>query len=492
MKKFWMLVLMIGILMWAVPCIQAEELLDSGMFGVEGNNLTWTLNHEGTLTISGEGKITEIPWQKYNERIKNIFIENGAMSIGEHAFNGCNKLENITLPDSITEIGECAFYNCSSLESIIIPEKVTSIGRSAFSRCGLRNVTVPNSVTSMGMDVFEDCVALETVVLSEQMTEVPNFTFSGCSSLSDVTLPESITIIQPNAFGDCQSVQNITLPANLISIKNSAFEGCSSLKCIDIPSATTEVDVGTHAFRGCSSLEEINVDDGNTTYASRGGVMFTKDMKTLIKYPIGKKDKTYTVPDIVNRLQFGSFEQCEYLEMVLIPDGVTYIGGAFEFCKSLKGILLPKKLQRIDNYAFYGCEKFSDVYYMGNKAEWKNINISSLENDAFIDADIHFNATGTNPPQIGDLTLGSSLSGGIVDLIKVPLTDTEYDSEMVTVFYRNGVMIDMQITPVKLGDEMKDIPIPENSGADRAKVFIWSSLESMKPLCEAKEINITL
>ncbi|MEF2940315.1 MAG: leucine-rich repeat domain-containing protein, partial [Oscillospiraceae bacterium] len=130
----------------------AADIVDSGTCGAEGDgsNLTWTLDSEGVLTISGSGGMhgygpSDAPW---HGRVKSAVIAEGVTSIGGCAFYNCRSLTSVTIPDSVTSIGGSAFNGCSSLTSVTIPDSVTSIGGSAFDGCtSLTSVTIPDSVT---------------------------------------------------------------------------------------------------------------------------------------------------------------------------------------------------------------------------------------------------------------------------------------------------------------------------------------------------------
>ena len=106
--------------------------------GVCGKDLTWTLDEDGSLTISGEGEmddyfIYEAAW--FYEIVEKIIIRQGVTSIGDSAFIGCSSLTSVTIPEGVTSIGDDTFYDCSSLTSVTIPKSVTSIGFEAFYGC---------------------------------------------------------------------------------------------------------------------------------------------------------------------------------------------------------------------------------------------------------------------------------------------------------------------------------------------------------------------
>ena len=147
MKKrllsFVLAVLMIASLLPATAL--AAGIVDSGTCGAE---VTWTLDSEGVLTISGSGDMYDYysssgaPWHGSSSRVKSAVIADGVTSIGEKAFCDCSSLTSVTIPNSVTSIGERAFSECTSLTSVTIPDSVTSIGIAAFYYCtSLTSVT---------------------------------------------------------------------------------------------------------------------------------------------------------------------------------------------------------------------------------------------------------------------------------------------------------------------------------------------------------------
>ena len=120
---------------------------------------TWTLDDEGTLTISGNGAMGDYKEKNTNgtyitapwgTNIKAVVIEDGVTSIGNYAFRSCTCLTSVTIGNSVTSIGEYAFYGCTGLTSVTIGNSVTSIGYEAFHGCtGLTSVIIPDSVTSI-------------------------------------------------------------------------------------------------------------------------------------------------------------------------------------------------------------------------------------------------------------------------------------------------------------------------------------------------------
>ena len=241
------------------PTPPSETIVASGTCG---DNLTWKLDDEGTLTISGKGAMTEwvnsdsAPWKTYSNTINKVVIQPGVTSIGGHAFSKCKNLTSITIPEGVTSIEGGVFYKCSSLTSITIPESVTSIGWYAFQGCSsLTSITIPEGVTSIGKNEFSGCKNLTSITIPEGVTIIEAEAFRGCSSLTSITIPEGVTNIGENAFRGCSSLTSITIPKGVTSIEWGTFRGCSSLKSITIPERVTSI--GEYAFYACDGLIDV-------------------------------------------------------------------------------------------------------------------------------------------------------------------------------------------------------------------------------------------
>ena len=254
--------------------------------GICGDNLTWTLDNEGTLTISGTGAMTDysalpnssIPWASNKTAIKNVVIPDGVTSIGGGAFSDCSSLTSVTIPDSVTSIGDSAFCFCDGLTSIIIPDSVTSIGEGvfsfcykltsitipdsvtsigngAFAQCGLISITIPDSVTSIGYEAFYGCTSLTSVTIGDSVTSIGNMAFAECASLTSIAIPDSVTSIDGLAFYNCTSLTSATIGDSVTSIGKRMFWECTGLTSITIPDSVTSI--GEDAFDGCTGLSHV-------------------------------------------------------------------------------------------------------------------------------------------------------------------------------------------------------------------------------------------
>lgn len=146
----------------------------SGSCGAKGDNLTWTLDDNGLLTISGTGEMaSRCTWSAsgvdYSNSIKYVWIKNGMTSIGANAFSVLlnSKLMIVEIPDSVTIIGESAFMRCNNLQEITLPESVTRIEWYAFKDCtNLESVSIPQSILGIESAAFSGCDRLKDVYYS--------------------------------------------------------------------------------------------------------------------------------------------------------------------------------------------------------------------------------------------------------------------------------------------------------------------------------------
>ena len=236
-----------------------EAMRGSVASGTCGDNLTWEMDGNGTLTISGTGSMYsyyDTPWKNYT--VKRVVISNGVTNVGGNVFSGCTSLTNVTIPDSVTSIGFDAFEDCTSLASIVIPDSVTSIGRGAFYNCtSLTNITIPEGVKTIEKNTFYKCTNLTSVTIPNSVTWIDDYVFFGCTSLTNVTIPDSVTYIGDYVFSYCTSLSSIAIPNNVGFIAAYAFKECTGLTSMTIPASVTRI--WPFAFYGCTNLTSVTI-----------------------------------------------------------------------------------------------------------------------------------------------------------------------------------------------------------------------------------------
>ena len=385
-----------------------------------GDNVTWELDNNGLLVISGSGEMQYYDISSWDKgSIKTVIVKKGVTRIGDRAFEKCTSLTSITIPDSVTSIGNSAFEKCTSLTSITIPDSVTSIEHEAFYNCtSLTSITIPDSVTSIGYKAFYNTPwyysqpdgvvyagkaayeykgvmpANTNIVLKEGTKGITKDAFINCTSLTSITIPDSVTSIGNSAFENCTSLTSITIPDSVTRIESLAFKKCTSLTSITIPDSVTSI--GDKAFSECTSLTSITIPNsvtsiGNWVFESCTGLtsITIPDSVTSIEYEAfcGCTSLTsITIPDSVTSIGQGSFRNTAWYHSQ--PDGVVYAGRtayeykgvmpsntnivlkegtkgiavcAFEDCTSLTSITIPDSVTSIEYGAFEDCTSLTSI-----------------------------------------------------------------------------------------------------------------------------------
>jgi hypothetical protein len=239
----------------------------TGVFtGKCGDNLTWKIDNNEVLTISGTGRIPDYndpssggnntaPWYGYAYQIKKVVLGSGVQNIGNNAFAGCYGMTDITIPDGVTSIGDSAFDWCSALTEISIPGTVSSIGDSAFYGCSaLTEISIPGTVSSIGDSVFSGCSALTEISIPDTVSSIGDSAFSRCSALTEISIPSTVSSIGSYAFSGC-ALREVEIPQGITSIQTRTFQYCTQLTKITIPDSVTSVEIC--AFDNCPVLKTV-------------------------------------------------------------------------------------------------------------------------------------------------------------------------------------------------------------------------------------------
>ncbi|MBQ3009535.1 MAG: leucine-rich repeat protein, partial [Oscillospiraceae bacterium] len=199
------------------------KLVTENRTGICGENITWEIDGEGTLTITGTGDMDDYmpesewsdypvtPWvDHYANGVRKIVISDGITSIGDYAFFSFYHLESIEIPDSVTEIGNNVFQYCYSLKEIDMPDNLLSIGEKAFFACSeLEKLEIPETVEYIGEGAFMYCSSIAVAEIPEGVDVICSNTFNSCYNLLTVVIPKSVTYIGEYAFGNCHGIGNV-------------------------------------------------------------------------------------------------------------------------------------------------------------------------------------------------------------------------------------------------------------------------------------------
>ena len=331
---------------------------DPNVFGMGtcGENITWLLDGNGVLTISGTGTMDDYdaedaPWFENRWNVEKVVIEDGVTSIGNHAFYDCYWLETAQIPVTVTTIGEGAFMWCG-IEKVVIPEGVTTIANEAFMSSDVTEVIIPDSVTTLGEHAFSNCSALTKVTIGSGVTTIGDFAFNYCYELEELTIGNGVKTIGDCAFAYCEDLEEVIIPDSVTMIGMYAFENCLELESVKIGNGVTVI--GAYAFSGCEALRELIF--GNRVTSICAGAFF--GCESLVNV---------TIPNSVTFLDDGVFINCYALKNVTIGSNVDAIGeGTFLSCESLGSVTIPASVTAIGEAAFGYCETLTEINFLGD------------------------------------------------------------------------------------------------------------------------------
>lgn len=360
--------------------------------GTEGCLTYRTADGQATITAvdtSAEGDLI-IPSEIYGCPV---------IAVAENAFNGVDKITTVYIPASLITLNDIAeakytvdknnpVYS-SDDNGILFNKDKTELIKYPYS-VSAEHYDMPDSVNAIAQNAFYRCTNLKTLTLSDAVTTIKERTFVYCS-FDSVTIPDTVTVIESTAFNNC-SFNDLYIGKGVERIYSSNSKA--------------------PAFYNIRNLKSITVSPDNQFFCSdENGVLYTKDMKSLLLYPQGSTIENFTVPAAVENIvsPFGTIEAggaITSLKVLNISENVKEISSTFKYATSLKkinvsennyyyssnehGMLFDKNKTvlvsvptacNVENYtipntvtdignAFFGCIKIENVTMSDSVTEW--------------------------------------------------------------------------------------------------------------------------
>lgn len=383
------------------------------------NNLAWAfIKNENLVVVKLPENMTEVGEDIFGDckNLRGVKIPEGVSRINKEAFYGCSILETINFPAKLTSVGDNAFSLCSKMELDNLPNSLLHVGQSAFCYVPLQALKLDRKV-EIGAGAFSNTPITE-IEMATPCDSILGGTFSDCPNLTKITIGEGLKYIGDKAFAN-SPVKEANLPSTLRDISSTAFTGYSSYCPFvnDIQPENHIRYIGKVAYQCVDrDLEEYTIKDGTVTLADElfenwQGNATTFHIPASVEQ-IGSRvfagTQIKTLPEMPGLKRIGdeAFYQCKNLKKVTIPETVEYIGGgAFYGCSNIwsltynainaecerlmesniplekivigdkvrrlpNGIFsgreftevaLPSCLERIDDYAFSGCENLTTI-----------------------------------------------------------------------------------------------------------------------------------
>ncbi len=289
--------------------------------------------------------------------LEELRIPEGIVEIGTYAFMDSAALTLLELPATLESIQAQAFTNARSLETVVFAEGsvLEFIGFRAFANAeSLESFTCPDTVEVIANEAFKGAESLQNVVFGENsvLNHIGESAFEK-SALTTFDLPDSVETIAQYAFAFTKHMTafNIGEDSNLELIGNGVFFGAESLETFYIPKTTDTI--GADAFDMTVSLTTFEAALDNAHFIAVDGILYSKDMSTLLFYPANHANTDFETPAGVREINGFSFTGTQNLETLVLSDDVIKIGAwAFAESANLKTVFIPVSVTEIGEHAF--------------------------------------------------------------------------------------------------------------------------------------------
>lgn len=321
--------------------------------------------------------VTEI-YGVNGDRISSITIPRTVAAIGDNAFNGCysaSHFEVSSLNPTYESVDGVIFdeaketlvrYPIGSNDlQYTIPSSVITISNDAFHFTNLTDLTFPNTVEYIGSDAFARS-DITNFIIPDSVEYIGSRAFQA-APMTSLRLPNTVNYIGSHAFMSSNLV-DFVIPDSVTTIGASAFAFCEQLTSVHLGNSTAIILNNT--FQSCDKLVQFTVNDENTAYTAVDGVLFDKDIQTLIQYPVGRTG-SYRMPNSVTMIAIAAFELCLGLTSIELSVNLQQIGPvSFRGCTGLKHISIPASVHTIANQAFSNCSNLIEVHVEGDPAPY--------------------------------------------------------------------------------------------------------------------------
>ena len=337
---------------------------------------------------------------------RNVVIEKGSDTL----VLGC---KDSVIPGYVRKIGDDAFYGKGATE-ILIPEGVVSLGRDVFHDChNLRKITLPDSLKTNGYEgaLFENCTSLKEIFIPRQFGYIEDDAFLGCDSLARIRvdkrnpvydsrndcngiietkknclylccettrIPDTVTSVYPSAFNQVGSLKSVFIPKSVKEVLKSYYcknklktiyfeseelpkgwkENIGQIEAILMMSADKEFYFSSRPTK--SNTEESDEESAEKQNGTLGGLCFIRLRNhTWSVSCIDKEKDEIVIPDViegaaVTEIQEGGFKESK-VSSIILPKSLEKINSfAFYGCQNLRKIAIPKYVREIGKSAFAG------------------------------------------------------------------------------------------------------------------------------------------
>lgn len=336
---------------------------------------------------------------------EEYIVPDTVKKISSNAFREHTKLKTITFSDSVSEIGENAFYGCMNLTTVVGGIGITTIEGSAFADTAWLN---DGEEKVIGNVFYYQCAVKDgkanrniTIPAGVRTLSTEAFPYQIRTDIQTISLPDSLVHI-PRGSLQLPSVKEIHIPCKVKKIENESLPACWSRYY------KWDLDISDIA-----ELEAVHVDPDNEYYADQDGVLFSKDLKTLLLFPVNKKESRYAIPEGTETIGAKAFVGNRNITELILPESLCSIEvsdgiGAMAGMQKLRKVTFGNKMAVIPEGTFMSCSQLKQVVF-GNS-------LTEIGARAFADTNITDIGFPETLQSIGSQAFWNSLHGAIISL----------------------------------------------------------------------------
>lgn len=331
-----------------VTLYAAAEIIASGECGENGGNITWSLDYNGTLTLSGSGNLAnyredrDVPWYYYRYQIQNVNLdivtETFCTAMHCHAFKMLSNVSEIIIPEGVTEIPQSYDLFPETLQKLVLPSTYTG---------DLSDNMLIMKMCYLNIEVSEDnpiYSSADGTLFNKDKTKLVQYTRSAIEP--NYVVPETVTDID-EAFCGNEYLQTLTISKNVEIVDVDIYNGNFS-----------EHGMGNCAYD--SQCSAVYVDSENPYFCSVDGVLYNKDMSVIVWCP-PLKTGSFCIPETVKIIAPSAFQSSK-LSDIQIPESVKVIGMCSFKESHIESVRLPDSIRTIHQSCLFNCPNLKKVY----------------------------------------------------------------------------------------------------------------------------------
>lgn len=334
------------------------------------------------------------------KNLTDIELNEGLEVIGDQAFIGCKKLKDLDIPSTVqsltNDININPFDGCSSLENIMVNENNQYFSSSEgvlFNKEKTVMISYPEAKKEKSYVIPESVVKvfgnainnanLESLYISKNINSMKAnkeyswaqniWAITGSPNLNNIIVDEANKLFssESGVLYNADKSKLIFYPSgkkenyfNIPSTVNSCETTFSNpyVEKIKINALISDVSF----LMNMQNLKNIEVDEKNSNYMQKNGVLFNKGGNIIIYYPIGKDDEKYEIDNEVTEIASNAFKDSKISQVILSSNLITIGDKAFYNCINLKNITIPRNVTEIGDAAFYNCKSINKLIFEEN------------------------------------------------------------------------------------------------------------------------------